>query len=179
MAGGGPIGPNSYYPNDLSGRAFPWVYVGTVSTVNAAGVAKGLGIQASLSADTTWALMFQMPAVIPSGTPKLLLNCFANASSGTAKINPAWVAISAGTDPFNATLSSEGVTPDSVSGATGSGDTVTWGSGNTDQLIQVKWNLNATTAPTANQIVNMALNFQSSGWTLATILTVQVFILWE
>jgi hypothetical protein len=176
---GGPIGPHSYYPNDLTGRAFPWVHVATVATLNSAGVAKGLGIQASLSADTTWALMFQMPASIPFGTPKLLLNCFANASSGTAKINPAWIAVDAGVNPFNSTLTSEGLTPDSVAGAAGAGDTVTWGTGDADQLIQVKWILDATTAPAANQLVNMALNFKTSSWTLATQLTVQPFIIWE
>lgn len=173
------IQPYSTYPNDVSGRIFPNNHIATVATLNQAGVARGLGVKASLDADTVWALMFQMPAVIPSGSAKLLLNLFANASSGTVKINPKWISVGAGGNPFNATLQAEGTTPDAVAGAAGSGDSVTWGTGDADQLIQAKWVLDATSAPSALEIVNMAIILETSGWSLAVVLTMQPYIIWE
>lgn len=171
--------PCSIYANDLSGRCFPNNHVATIATLNAAAVIKGLGVKASLDADTVWALAFQMPMQLPSGTLKFLLNIFSNASSGAARINPKWCAVSAGSNPFNASLVAEGVTPDALAGAAGSGDTVTFGSSDNDQLIQAKWILNATTAPTPSQLLNMALTFETSGWTLVHVLTVQPFLIWE
>lgn len=171
--------PCSIYANDLTGRVFPNNHIGSVATLNASAVAKGLGVRASLDQNTAWALAWQLPPSLPTGTLKLLLNCFANTSSGAARINPNWCAVSVGANPFNTTQSAEGVTPDSVAGAAGSGDTVTWGTGDEDQLIQVKWALDAATAPTAGQFVNMALTFETSSWTLASVLTMQPFLIWE
>lgn len=171
---GGPIFPFSAYPVTTD-RVFPNVHVGAGSNSKHT---EGLGVEASLGADAIWRLRFQCPPTLPTGTGKLALWLLANATSGVARINPKWASIAAGEAPDTATLQVETVTPDGVTGAAGSGDTVTWGTGDNDQLILVKWTLNADTL-VAGEVVAMDLTFETSSWTLAQILTVIPFLIWE
>ncbi|HEV3262050.1 MAG TPA: hypothetical protein VG013_34685, partial [Gemmataceae bacterium] len=67
---GGPIYPSSAYP--ASSNCFPNFYPGAVSP-NAAPHDEGLGVAASIAADSVWELRFPMPPTLPSGTLKLRL----------------------------------------------------------------------------------------------------------
>lgn len=172
---GGPIFPHSAYPV-TTGRVFPNFHRGAGANSKED---EGMGVEASLGADAIWRLRFQMPPSLPSGTLKLQLFLLANATSGVARINPKWVSVAAGTSPSGATLVAETVTPDGVTGAAGSGDTVTWGAGDNDQYLRAVWTLNATTAPNGGEIIVMDLTFETASWTLAAVLTVQASLVWE
>lgn len=120
-----------------------------------------------LTADATWRLNFEMPPTLATGcTYKLQLDGKANATSGVLRINPKWNTWAPGVTRTSLTLNAESVTPDSVTGAAGSGDTVTWGAGDSNQLIRVKWTLNASTV-TAAQRIAMDLVFEDASTTLA------------
>src|SRR4030066_221175 len=101
---GGPIFPNSIYPV-TAGRVFPNFHVGAGANSKHD---EGLGVEASVGADSTWRLRFQMPPVLPTGTGKLRLLALANATSGDARVNPKWVSVAVGEDPSSATLVAEG-----------------------------------------------------------------------
>lgn len=171
---GGPLFPFSAYPVTTD-RVFPNVHVSAGATSKHT---EGLGVEASLGADSIWRLRFQCPPTLPSGTGKLALWLLANATSGVARINPKWASGAAGEDLAGLSLQAETVTPDGVTGAAGSGDTVTWGAGDNDQLILVKWTLNGDTL-VGGEVVCMDLTFETSSWTLAQILTVIPFLIWE
>lgn len=171
----GPLFSHSEFPV-TAGTTFPSVYVGGGANSKQD---VGLGVAASIAADATWRLRYQMPPSLPTGTLKLVVRCLANATSGVARINPKWVSVAAGVSPSAATLVAETVTPDSVTGAAGSGDTATWGAGDNDQYIEIKWTLNAATAPAAGEVLVLDLVFETASWTLAQTLTVQPFLIWE
>lgn len=172
----GPLFPHSQVPA-TSGTTFPNVHVGAGANSKRD---DGLGVAASIAADATWNLRFQMPpSSLPTGTLKLVVRCLANATSGVAKINPKWVAVAAGVSPSGATLVAEGVTPDAKAGQAGSTDTLEWGAGDNDQYVTATWTLNATTLPAAGEVLVMDLVFETSGWTLAQVLTVQPFVIFE
>lgn len=139
---------------------------------------EGLQVAASIGADSTWELGFVMPPAIPTGTPTFRLLCMANATSGVARINPKWVSVAPGVSPSGATPVAETVTPTSVTGAAGSGDTVTWGAGDADQLLVVQWTMDATTVPAASEFVAVNLVFETASYTLAQVLTVLPMIGW-
>jgi hypothetical protein len=160
---GGPITPSSTYPADASGRLFPSFYSG--SGGNAAPHDEGLGVKSSLDADATWELRFPMPPSIPTGTLKLRLLALANATSGTAKVTIKDGRCPAGTSPSAASLTSE----TQVS--------LTWASGNNDQYLESKTALSAT--PSGNDMLVVALTFNTSGWTLAAVSTWLATIIWE
>src|SRR2546430_608163 len=154
---GGPIYPSSAYPADSSGRLFPTFYSGTGG--NASPVDEGLGVKASLDADATWELRFPMPPTLPTGTLKLRLLALANATSGAAKLTvkdgvatPATSPAASG-NPSAVTLTSETQT------------TVTWAASENDRYKEAKVTLAA--APVGNDMLVVALLFQTSGWTLA------------
>jgi lysophospholipase L1-like esterase len=171
----GPLFPHSAYPV-TTGRVFPNYHVGAGANSKQDA---GLGVEASLGADSIWRLRFQMPPTIPTGTLKLQCFLLANATSGVARINPKWVSVAAGVSPSGATPVAETVTPDSVTGAAASGDTVTFGASDNDQYIRVVWTLNATTLPLANETVVLDLTFETASWTLAQVLTVIPSLVWE
>lgn len=159
----GRLAPFSRIPA-TAGRVFPRVHVGATNGK----MDEGMGVQASVGADSTWELRFAMPMSIPSGTLKLELLALANATSGNAKVNPKWVAISAaGGNPDTASRVAEGTT------------TITWGAGDNDDYKQTKITLDATTLPAAGEILVMDLVFETSSWTLAQISTWQAFLIWE
>ena len=91
---GGPLLPSSTYPATTT-LAFPNFHVGAGANVKRM---EGLGVQASVGADTTWELVFLMPPTLPTGTGKLRLLALANATTGNAKVNVKWVSIAAEED---------------------------------------------------------------------------------
>ncbi len=160
---GGPIYPTSAYPADSAGRLFASFYAG--SGGNAAPHDEGLGVKASLDADATWELRFPMPPSIPTGTLKLRLLALANATSGFAKVTVKDGTCPAGSIPSSVTLTSES----QISPA--------WLSGSADKYIESKVALSAT--PSGNDMLVVALTFNTSGWTLAAASTWLASIIWE
>jgi hypothetical protein len=171
----GPVFPFSQAP-DATGRAFPNVYLHGSGTVRRFA---GLGYAAALAGDTAWDLMFRVPNTLPTGTLKLKVTCIAAATFGVIRLNPKWAAVAAGADPFAATLSAEGVTPDAKAGQAGAGDTLEWGTGDSGQLLRVTWTLNAATAPAAGETIVMQLLGETASWTLAQTLTCVPWVEWD
>jgi len=158
---GGPIFPHSAFPTTLN--AFPNFHVGAGANSKHD---EGLGVAASLGADTTWRLRFQMPPTLPSGTGKLRLLALANATSGAAKVNPKWASVAAAEDPSSATLNAEGTS------------TLTWATGDNDKYKELKITLDADTLVAGEEVV-MDLVFETTSWTLAQVSTWIASILWE
>jgi hypothetical protein len=160
---GGPIFPSSAYPV-TAGRVFPNYHVGAGANSKHD---YGLGVEASVGADSTWRLRFVMPPVsLPSGTCKLRLLALANATSGSAKVNPKWASAAVEESPSGATLNAEGTS------------TLTWGAGDNDQYKELKITLDADT-PVAGEVIVMDLVFETSSWTLAQVSTWIVSVIWE
>jgi hypothetical protein len=121
---------------------------------------------AALTTNAIWRLGFEMPPTLATTcTYKLQLDMKANAATGVMRINPKWNTWAPGVTRTSLTLNAETVTPDSVTGAAGSGDTVTLGTGDANQLIRIKWTLNASTV-TAAQRIAMDLTFETASTTL-------------
>jgi hypothetical protein len=160
---GGPFLPNSLYPADTAGRLFPSFYGGAGG--NAAPRDEGMGVMASLSADATWELRFLMPPSIPSGTFKLRLLALANAATGNAKLTVKDGMCAAGASPSAVSLNNE------------SQSTVSWGAGDNDKYKELKVTLSAT--PSANDVLVLAITFNTSSWTLAQVSTWIASIIWE
>lgn len=127
---------------------------------------EGLGVEASVGADSTWKLRFRMPPTLPTGTGKVVLDMLVNATSGNAKVNPKWVSVAvSGEDIDAATVVAEGVETIAAPGTA-------W------QTVQTKVTLNADTL-VAGEIVAMDLVFETASWTLAAVSTWLVYIIWE
>ena len=159
---GGPLFPYSSIPI-TSDRVFTNVHVCAGTNVTRI---RGMGVQASLGADSYWDLLFQLPPLLPAGTCKLNLIALAAATSNAAKINPSWASVAIGEDPSAATLNAEGTS------------TLTWAAGDSDKFKQVKITLDADT-PVAGEIITMRLNFETASWTLAVVSTWYAAIIWE
>lgn len=160
----GPISPVSAYPVD-AGWTFPYFYTGGGANSKQE---EGLGVAASVntaSADVTWRLRFPMPPAIPTGTLKLRLLGLANATSGTAKITVKDATVSAGASPSGASLTSETQL------------SLTWAAGDNDKYKEGKVTL--TPSPAANDMLVVDLVFNTTGYTLAQILTIIPTVLWE
>lgn len=158
----GPFFPNSVYPA-TAGRVFPNFHVGAGANSKHD---EGLGVEASVGADATWRLRFQMPPSLPTGTCKLRLLALANATSGNARVNPKWASVAVEESPSGATLNAEGASQ------------LTWGAGDNDQYKELKITLDADT-PVANEIIVMDLVFETASWTLAAVSTWIPSIIWE
>lgn len=160
---GGPFGLVSAVPV-TAGRAFGNIHVGAGSGMKHV---DGLGVEASVGADTVWALVFQrFPASLPTGTCKLVLSAFANATSGAAKVNAKWASAAAADDWSSLTLNAEGTS------------TLTWAAGNNDDELELKVTLDADT-PVGGERVIMNLTFETSSWTLAQVSTWLAVIVFE
>lgn len=160
---GGPIFPRSaVFPS--SGKAFPGVFLGATNSKQE----EGIGVMASLDADTTVELRFQMPPSLPTGTGKLKLRALANATSGSAKFNPKWksVAVEESADVATGSLNAETT------------QTLTWAAGDNDQYKELEIILDADTIVADEEIV-MELVFETTSWTLAATSTWIVSIIWE
>ena len=161
---GGPVFPNSMVAV-TAGVVFPNVHIGAGANSKHD---EGLGVAAAtLTSDGIWRLRFAMPPTsLPTGTGKLRLLALANATSGSAKVNPKWASVAAGASPSGATLSAEGT------------NTLTWASGDNDKYKELKITLAAATL-TVSQIVVMDLTFETSGFDLAAVSTWRPSIIWE
>jgi len=157
---GGPIFPSSAYPGS-TGNIFPNFYAG--GGVNAAPHDEGWGVVASLAADSILELRFPMPPTIPTGTLKLRALALANATSGVANWTTSDKNVAAGASPSAATLNAE------------SQDSITWTTA--DVYNEVKRALTST--PAGNDMLVVAMKFQTSGWTLAQVATFIFSIIWE
>lgn len=158
---GGPIFSSSIYPV-TSGRVFPNFHVGAGSNSKHD---EGLGVEASVGADSTWRLRFQMPPALPTGTCQLRCLALANATSGSAKINPKWASVAAAEDPSSATLNAEGT------------QTLTWAAGDNDKYKELTVTLDADT-PVGGETIVMDLVFETASWTLAQVSTWIVCVRW-
>lgn len=159
---GGPIFPHSVVPATAD-KVFPNVHVGAGANSKHD---EGLGVMASVDADSTWRLRFQMPPSLPTGTGKLRLLALANATSGAAKVNPKWASVAAEEDPSSATLNAETT------------QTITWGAGDNDQYKELKVTLDADTLVASEEVV-MDLVFETTSWTLAVVSTWIASVIWE
>jgi hypothetical protein len=160
---GGPFFPHSAYPV-TAGNCFPNIHVGGGANSKHE---EGLGVAASVAADSTWRLRFQIPPAIPTGTAKLLLRALANASTGAAKVTPQLAKVAGGASPSGATLTAEAQ------------QTVTWTA--VDVYVDTKVTLTNTTiaAGDENKALVCDLIFGATGWTLAQTSTWQASIIWE
>jgi hypothetical protein len=148
------IEPSSKVPV-TSGLVFPNVHVGGGSGWK---YFDGLGVAdaTTLTGDATWALAFQMPPALPTGTAKLRLRCEANLTSGALKFNPKWNTCGTATDCSSVTLNAEGT------------GTITYTVA--DAFVEVDTILDASTV-TAGQTLIMNLVFEDSGTTAAAVST--------
>lgn len=161
---GGPIYPSSGpYITDTAGRAFPNWYTGAGG--NAAATEEGIGVKASLDADTTVQYRFPVPPALPTGTLKLRALFLANATSGTIKYTVKDGTCPAATSPSGVSLTSE------------TQSSLTWAAGDNDKYKEVKTTL--TASPAANDMLVVAVTFQTTSWTLAQVLTGLFSIIWE
>jgi hypothetical protein len=158
---GGPVFPFSALPVTAP-RVFPNVHVGATNGRRE----QGMGVEASLGANGTWALRFEMPQVLPSGTAKLRLLALAAATANAAKVNPTWGMCAVEESPDTITLTGEGT------------QTITWGAGDTDQYKELIVTLDADTI-VASEFMVMNLVFETTGWTLTVVSTWQASIIWE
>ena len=159
---GGPILPASLYLGGASGNLFPNFYIPATNT-NGAGACEGVGVVASLGADASAVMQFNMPETIPSGTLKLRCLAMANATSGVAKMTVTDKNVAAGSSLGTSTLNSETQLSQ------------TWATA--DILVENKVTL--TSSPTANDILTVVCTFNHTSWTLAAVSTWQFSIVWE
>ena len=162
---GGPLFPHSAYPV-TAGRVFPNFHLGAGANSKHD---EGLGVEASVGADSTWRLRFQLPPAIPTGTAKLLLRALANATSGNAKVNPKWAKVAGGADPSSATLNAEGT------------QTISWAAGDNDKYKDTLVLLDAVAIAAGDEKkeIVMDLVFETASWTLAQVSTWIASIIWE
>ncbi len=148
------ISPSSTFAVD-GGRTFPTFHIGAGANSKED---EGLGIEASLTADSTWRLRFPMPPTLPTGTGVLRLIALANAVAGSAKVNPKWASVAMEESPSAAVLNAETV------------QTLTWGAGDADVYKELIVTLDADTL-VADEMVVMDLVFETALWTLAQVST--------
>lgn len=159
---GGPFTPISATPVTAD-RVFESVHVCAGAGFKRV---RGLGVQASVGADSIWELAFQVPASLPSGACKLKGYALANATSGAARFSPRWASCAAEEDPSGLTLQNEGT------------QTITWGAGDNDQLKAFEVALDGDT-PVADELIVMQLTFETTSWTLAATSTWLVWVEFE
>jgi hypothetical protein len=160
---GGPLFPNSIVPV-TQGGSFWHVYLGPGSNSR---YDEGMGVGASLAADATWSLRFQMPPTsLPSGTMKLRMLSLSSAETGTLKYDVTWNKLPVSADPSQFGLNNEGST------------SITWGSNDDGKYKETKVTLDATAAA-ASDIIAMNLVFLTSGNTQALVSVHQPSIIWE
>jgi hypothetical protein len=153
-----------------TGRAFANVHESAGSGVkhfSGWGVCPGTGADcATTTADTTWELVaWDIPPVLPSGTATLRCWAIANDASGVAKVNWKWNTCASEVDCSGVTLNAEGTS------------TVTWTTGDADQLKLLDITMDASTL-TAGQPVVGKLVFEATGWTETKVSTWNCSIVW-
>jgi hypothetical protein len=164
---GGPLLPSSIYVGGASGNLSVNFYIPATNTNNA-GAIEGVSVIASLGADAPAVLQFNIPPTggIPSGTLKLRVLAWANATSGTAKLDIADGATSPPANIGATTLTTEAGSP-TIS--------QTWTTA--DVIVENKVPL--TTAPTAGQILTVLATFRTASWNLTQASVWQFSLIWE
>ena len=163
---GGPIFPNSIYHTDTTGRTFPNFYNGAGGgSPNIAPVDEGIGVKASLDADAVVQLRFAIPPTVPSGTLKLRALHLANAITGAIYYTVSDANVAAGASPSAATLTAE------------TQSSYTFAAGAADKYHEIKTTL--TASPSGNDMLVVAVKYQTASWGLAANLTSIFSIIWE
>ncbi len=161
---GGPILPSSIYLGGASGNLSPTVYV-PVTNTNLAGAFEGIGVVASLAADSNAVLQFNLPESLPSGTAKLRLLAMSSATTGNAKITVKDAGTAAASN-----IGATSLTTDATA------QTVTWSAA--DVLLETKINMTGA-GITANNVFTVLLTFVTASWTLAQTSVWQASLVWE
>ena len=161
-----PTFPISCFP--VSSNAFANVHVGAGANAKQL---QGLGVAASIAADTIWRLQWELPMTLPPGVLKLRLIGVANAPSASkdAKIKVKWASVAVGSDYSSASLADEHPTTP---------DTMTWATTDGDKYKELKVTLDAATAAAGNFLV-MDLTFLTASWTLDKVSTWLPSLIWE
>lgn len=120
----------------------------------------------TLNADQTFAIEFPFPPTLPSGQLKMRLRSYANAATGVVKFNPKWFSLAAGENPGDATLAAEGT------------QTITWATGNENDMLVTEVTLDADT-PVAEEVLIMNLVFEDTNTTLAVASYHIIEFFWE
>jgi len=162
---GGPIFPSSVYLGGASGNLSPGVFIPATNT-NTAGAIEGIACVASLSADSPAVMQFNLPEVIPTGTFKLRVLAWANATSGVAKLDIADGQTAWGSNIGATTLTSEGSSP-TIS--------QTWSAAD----VIVENEISPSIIPLSNYIYTLLATFRTTGWTLAQTSVWQFSLEWE
>lgn len=150
--------PLSVTTTDTAGNEFPYTYFDGTTTGGGAIGAPSWGTAASLGANTSIRFRFKMPPTLPaSGTLNLCTLCQANATSGVVKytITDADIAVNNTASVGATVLNSETQT------------SITWSAA--DNYVETCTPLTET--PVANHISAGAVTFNTTGWTLAQILS--------
>jgi hypothetical protein len=162
---GGPLLPSSIYVGGASGNLSVNFYIPATNT-NTAGAIEGIAVVASLGADAPAVLQFNIPptGAIPTGTLKLRVLAWANATSGVAKLTVSDASTSPASNIGTTTLTAETQLSQ------------TWATA--DIIVENKITLTST-APTAGQILTCLCTFNTTGWTLAQQSVWQFSLIWE
>lgn len=160
MAGGPLLPVGIGYPTN--GLVYPGYHIGSTNSR----LWWGIRADASLGSDAVLQLDFEAPQSLPSGTAKLRVLAIADATSGNAVINPAWASLAVGEDYDTISLTAEGNT------------TITWSTGDDEELLESIITLDADTV-VADEIIRMHITFVSGSWTLAVVGTFRFSIIWE
>ena len=161
----GPIFPHSAIPV-TAGGVFPNIHVGGGANSKHE---EGLGVAASIAADSIWRLRFQIPPAIPQGAAKLLFRALANATSGAAKFHPACAIAGSGDIPSSSTLNAEAT------------QTATWAAGDADKYKDTLLTLVQTSIAAGSESRELVcdLVFETASWTLAQVSTWHVSLVWS
>jgi hypothetical protein len=162
---GGPLLPSSIYLGGASGNLSPQFYIPNTNT-NGGGAIEGTAVIANLNAaaDSPGVYQFNLPEVLPTGTLKLRVLAWANASAGIAKL----------------TVKDGGTAPGSNIGAstltTETQLSQTWAT--VDIIVENKITMTGG-GQTANNIYTVVATWNATGWTLAQQSVWQLSLVWE
>ena len=163
---GGPILPSSIYLGGASGNLSASFFTSGAGTTTVNSTIEGVGVVASLTADASAVMQFNIPEVIPTGTLKVRVLAWANATTGNAKLDIIDGRTPAGSNIANATFTTEAGSP-----------TITQGWTTANIIVENKVTL--TQAPTANDIYTIVATFRTASWTLASTSVWQFSLVWE
>ena len=166
---GGPLLPSSVYLGGASGNLSPQFYVSGAASGSGAvanSYIEGVAVIANLNsaADSPAVYQFNLPEVLPTGTLKLRVLAWANASAGVAKL----------------TVKDAGTAPGSnIAGTTMTSETQlsqTWATA--DIIVENKITMTGA-GQTANNIYTVVATWNATGWTLAVQSVWQLSLIWE
>lgn len=160
---GGPIFPFSAIPATAD-RTF----ASTIITGSNSFIRSGMGVEASVGADSEWHLLYKMPPALPTGDPKTVMQGFSAAVAGSAQVNFYWAskATEEDLDLTLAGLNAEGT------------ETITWAAGDDYVIKELRVDLDADTVIADEYIIAIVV-FETTSWTLASVSLWDFPIIWE